>query len=416
MKRQHLLILLVLLFHISTALAQKDNLRRDDRDFDVPLPNNCDKIIYVVTLPGVIMSLGTTDIHSDKAEMTALLPFRCNAITKTFNNKILAVEADKDISLPVYEFSPSTKSGKYTKWKLPSHNDGGWISGGTDALGRVYFATTTMKYMVRIDLRYNDVEVLWSSKDRIDGGNKITCLEGCNFYVNEKSEVLIKENKRNTSYKVNIEGKPYLFETKNIEGFFNTITVNDWYEFTNDKQQNVSMFVMRDGITIFKDGEYRPKVTKIDTLRFGIVTDIAGCNAKENKKPRIIINEKREKEILDAATKKESIRLEKILFKLGLSELQTASYQELDELVMILLKNKQLKILLEGHTDISGDAEDNFKLSIERVNTCRDYLIKYGVSPTRINTKGYGGTKPLVKMGSESERAVNRRVEIKFVE
>ena len=125
---------------------------------------------------------------------------------------------------------------------------------------------------------------------------------------------------------------------------------------------------------------------------------------------------KREKEILDAATKKESIRLEKILFKLGLSELQTASYQELDELVMILLKNKQLKILLEGHTDISGDAEDNFKLSIERVNTCRDYLIKYGVSPTRINTKGYGGTKPLVKMGSESERALNRRVEIKFVE
>jgi outer membrane protein OmpA-like peptidoglycan-associated protein len=101
---------------------------------------------------------------------------------------------------------------------------------------------------------------------------------------------------------------------------------------------------------------------------------------------------------------------------LGLSELQTTSYQELDELVMILLKNKQLKILLEGHTDISGDADDNFKLSIERVNTCRDYLVKYGVSPTRINTKGYGGTKPLVKVGSESERAVNRRVEIKFVE
>jgi hypothetical protein len=283
-------------------LAQKDNLRRDDRDFDVPLPNNCDKIIYVVTLPGVIMSLGTTDIHSDKAEMTALLPFRCNAITKTFNNKILAVEADKDISLPVYEFSPSTKSGNTLNGNfLPTMMEGGFREEQTLL---VEYATTTMKYMVRIDLRYNDVEVLWSSKDRIDGGNKITCLEGCNFYVNEKSEVLIKENKKNTSYKVNIEGKPYLFETKNMEGFFNTITVNDWYEFTNDKQQNVSMFVMRDGITIFKDGEYRPKVTKIDTLRFGIVTDIAGCNAKENKKPRIIINEKREKEILDAATKR----------------------------------------------------------------------------------------------------------------
>jgi hypothetical protein len=185
---------------------------------------------------------------------------------------------------------------------LPTMMEGGFREEQT--LLVEYFATTTMKYMVRIDLRYNDVEVLWSSKDRIDGGNKITCLEGCNFYVNEKSEVLIKENKKNTSYKVNIEGKPYLFETKNMEGFFNTITVNDWYEFTNDKQQNVSMFVMRDGITIFKDGEYRPKVTKIDTLRFGIVTDIAGCNAKENKKPRIIINEKREKEILDAATKR----------------------------------------------------------------------------------------------------------------
>ena len=216
MKRHLSLIILSVFIRVGAIKAQKDNLRRDEQIVGTPLPNNCDKIIYAVTLPGVILSLGTQDQNPDRVEMTALLPFRCNAITKTFNNKILAVEADKDISLPVYEFSPSTKSGKYTKWKLPSHNDGGWISGGTDALGRVYFATTTMKYMVRIDLRYNDVEVLWSSKDRIDGGNKITCLEGCNFYVNEKSEVLIKENKKNTSYKVNIEGKPYLFETKNM--------------------------------------------------------------------------------------------------------------------------------------------------------------------------------------------------------
>lgn len=416
MKRHLSLVILLLFTQVCVSEAQKDNLRRDEQVIGTPLPNNCDKIIYAVTLPGVILSLGTQDQNQDRVEMTALLPFRCNAIAKTFNNKILAVEADKNVSLPVYEFSPSSKTGKYTKWKLPSHNDGGWISGGTDGLGRIYFATTTMKYLVRIDLRLNYVEVIWSSKEKIDGGNKITCAEGCNFYVNEKSEILIKENKKNISYKVVANESPYLYETKTMEGFFNAITVNDWYEFTNDKQQNTSMFVMRDGITVFKDGEYRPKVVKVDTLRFGIVTDIAGCDAKENKKPRIIINEKREKEILEAATKKESIRLEKILFKLGLSELQTTSYQELDELVMILLKNKQLKILLEGHTDISGDADDNFKLSIERVNTCRDYLVKYGVSPTRINTKGYGGTKPLVKVGSESERAVNRRVEIKFVE
>ena len=416
MKRHLSLIILSVFIRVGAIKAQKDNLRRDEQIVGTPLPNNCDKIIYAVTLPGVILSLGTQDQNPDRVEMTALLPFRCNAIAKTFNNKILAVEADKNVSLPVYEFSPSSKTGKYTKWKLPSHNDGGWISGGTDVLGRVYFATTTMKYMVRIDLRLNDVEVVWSAKEKIDGGNKIACAEGCNFYVNEKSEILIKENKKNISYKVIANESLYLYETKTIEGFFNTITVNDWYEYNNDKQQSNSMFVLRDGIMTFKDGDYRPKTIKVDTLRFGIVTDIAGCDAKENKKPRIIINEKREKEILEAATKKESIRLEKILFKLGLSELQTTSYQELDELVMILLKNKQLKILLEGHTDVSGDAEDNFKLSIERVNTCRDYLIKYGVSPTRINTKGYGGTKPLVKIGSESERAVNRRVEIKFVE
>ncbi len=408
------LITLFQLCPLMLTIAQKDNLRRDDKYYDTGLPNNCDKVLYAVSQRGAIINLGTHDNLVEHLVIEALLPFRCNAIAKSLNNKIFAVQADKSTEQIVYEYNSIAKNGKFTKWVLPAHDDGGWISAGTDTKGKLYFGTTTMRTMVRIDLRKKEVDVIWGSKDKIKGGERMTCYDGCNFYINERDEIMIKENKKNSSYRISQYPSLVLTEQKKWNNQFNNIVCNDWYEYRNTKDEAVSIFATRDGIVQINDN--RLKHIQLDTLKYGILTDIAGCESYERRSPYIVINEKKEKLILEAIAKKENIRLDRILFKQGESKILTGSYDELDELVAILQKNKQIKIVLEGHTDISGNPEDNVLLSLERVNACKDYLILQGIDKSRLQVMGYGGSRPIKKFGTEEERAINRRVEIKVIE
>jgi len=66
---------------------------------------------------------------------------------------------------------------------------------------------------------------------------------------------------------------------------------------------------------------------------------------------------------------------------------------------------------IAGHSDASGDGEYNLRLSTQRANTVRDYLIaKYRIAPERLTAMGYGSSKP-VNTGSPSD-PLNRRVQI----
>jgi outer membrane protein OmpA-like peptidoglycan-associated protein/Tol biopolymer transport system component len=96
------------------------------------------------------------------------------------------------------------------------------------------------------------------------------------------------------------------------------------------------------------------------------------------------------------------------------SEIQKESFASLDEIVSILTENDGLGVLIEGHTDNQGDWDENLKLSIERVSQVKEYLIKQGVDSSRIQAKGWGGTKPLTTSTLEDKRRLNRRVEFSF--
>ena len=149
-------------------------------------------------------------------------------------------------------------------------------------------------------------------------------------------------------------------------------------------------------------------------MKLGFLTEMAGCNNFIKKSIRIVEEEK--DELITATTfVNESVRLKNIIFQLGKSELQPESYGELDKLVKQLKKYSQVEILLEGHTDITGDIEENIQLSLERVNSCKKYLVIKGIEGRRIQTKGYGSARPLKRTGSEKEREINRRVEFKVV-
>ena len=78
-------------------------------------------------------------------------------------------------------------------------------------------------------------------------------------------------------------------------------------------------------------------------------------------------------------------------------------------------ENPKVEIRLEGHTDNRGVAKYNLKLSKDRVEAVRDYLIKRGISKNRITGKGYGGSRPIADNENPATRILNRRVEFTIV-
>lgn len=106
--------------------------------------------------------------------------------------------------------------------------------------------------------------------------------------------------------------------------------------------------------------------------------------------------------------------LKNIFFESGKATLTPASEKELDKLFDIMSKS-ELVIELGGHTDSIGSAEANEKLSQERVNSVKNYLVNKGINNQRLQAVGYGETQPVASNHNEEGRALNRRVEVKIL-
>jgi spore germination protein YaaH len=77
-----------------------------------------------------------------------------------------------------------------------------------------------------------------------------------------------------------------------------------------------------------------------------------------------------------------------------------------------MIANPGLNFIIEGHTDSGGKSDYNMKLSQERANAVKMYLIRLKVNPNKLKAIGYGFTKPKYNNSSLSGRQLNRRVEI----
>ena len=110
------------------------------------------------------------------------------------------------------------------------------------------------------------------------------------------------------------------------------------------------------------------------------------------------------------------MRLEALIFQQRSSIISPESYPELNSVGDMLHANPNMVIQLEGHTDTRGDAKLNLKLSEQRVDAVRDYLIRRGVDKSRVKLKAFGGSQPLSKENTEDAHKLNRRVEVRIIE
>ena len=107
--------------------------------------------------------------------------------------------------------------------------------------------------------------------------------------------------------------------------------------------------------------------------------------------------------------------LKDLLFDTGKSTIQKNSFQAVDDLAALLLNRKTMVVEISGHTDNVGTPADNLKLSQDRANTVRNYLIKKGVESNRITAVGYGDTKPVADNSTTEGKQMNRRTEVKII-
>ena len=109
------------------------------------------------------------------------------------------------------------------------------------------------------------------------------------------------------------------------------------------------------------------------------------------------------------------VRLNNVFFDFDKYDLREESFIELDRVVKLLSENPAIEIEMSAHTDSKGSDDYNFTLSDNRAASVRTYILGKGIAASRIVSKGYGESKPVVANDTDENRQLNRRVEFTIV-
>lgn len=253
------------------------------------------------------------------------------------------------------------------------------------------------------DLVMDDSELKMNIKGKLYGDNKNNPLADLKvLLLNDKYETIdssITNKDGDFSFKHVPYNKQVLLNAeneKNILESFNNILVFD-------NEENLIKIV-----SVVKGKKFNYKPLSIEQSRF---TEIYVDD------PWLSIIEK-EDSAKNKAGNSETI-VENILFEFNKADLQEQSKQTLDKVVLAMLSNDKFNVELSAHSDSKGSDAYNLKLSEQRANSAKTYIISKGISAGRILAKGYGETKLINNCGnnvicSDDEHAVNRRLEFKL--
>ena len=102
-------------------------------------------------------------------------------------------------------------------------------------------------------------------------------------------------------------------------------------------------------------------------------------------------------------------------FAFDSSDLTAQAKGNLDKIAKVFINNPNTEIMIYGYTDSKGKDEYNMKLSRNRANAVKAYLVSKGIGTKRINTQGMGEADPVATNETEAGRSLNRRVEFAIV-
>lgn len=155
------------------------------------------------------------------------------------------------------------------------------------------------------------------------------------------------------------------------------------------------------------DGDGVPDMhDKCPNTESGVRVDGAGCPLPQPKqiieKEKVVVTQE-DRKVVDEAIKD-------LQFDINKSTIRPESYTSLDR-VAELLVNKNFSLKLAGNTDNTGNFNSNMRLSKERAEAVKQYLVSKGANPSRIEAVGYGSTQPIATNDTPEGRQQNRRVE-----
>lgn len=139
----------------------------------------------------------------------------------------------------------------------------------------------------------------------------------------------------------------------------------------------------------------------------GVKVDGSGCPLPEAKHEtkvveKIVVTEE-DRQVVDEAIKN-------LEFDLSKATIRPSSYESLNNVAALLIE-KNFSLKLAGHTDNTGSMQLNMRLSKERAEAVKTYLVSKGANASRIEATGYGPTQPIATNSTAEGRQQNRRVE-----
>jgi len=172
----------------------------------------------------------------------------------------------------------------------------------------------------------------------------------------------------------------------------------------NQKAENAKLRSDMDDLLKDTDGDgVADKLDKCPGTPSATVVDGAGCPLVTPKPvEKVIITEEDRRVVRDA--------IRNLEFDLGKSTIRSKSFPTLNR-VANLLVTKNFSLKLAGHTDNTGSAELNMRLSKDRAESVKAYLVSQGVNASRVEATGYGLTQPIATNKTAAGRQKNRRVE-----
>ncbi len=106
------------------------------------------------------------------------------------------------------------------------------------------------------------------------------------------------------------------------------------------------------------------------------------------------------------------VNMQDVLFATGKYDLTPAAQIALAKISGIVVSHPGLNLQVEGYTDSTGTEQFNQKLSEQRANTVRDFLVSQGLNPQNVTAVGYGQNYPVASNTTSAGRKMNRRVEL----